>query len=155
MRVTGDKELVLALRALGRGLPGSSIDGAMKSAANPMLTDVISRARKHRQPGRAPKGGHIDQNIKFFRRKQSSKRRRDYVLGATGKRKSILTWLEYGTRAHFQPRRFGGIMHPGARRFPILRPAYDGHHEEVPERFGREIWKHIALMAVALNKGRK
>lgn len=34
---------------------------------------------------------------------------------------------EYGTAPHFQPNRFGGIWHPGARPKPALRPALETH----------------------------
>lgn len=155
MRVTGDKELALALRALGKGLPGTSIDSAMKSAADPMLTDAISRARIHRQPGRRPKGGHLDEGIVFRKKKGATRRRRDYVIGGIKRARYLMSFLEFGTAPHFQPRRFGGIMHPGARPFPFMRPAFDAHSDDITGRFGHEIWRHIALMAVAFNKGRK
>lgn len=155
MRVTGDKELAAALRALGRGLPGSAIDSAMRNSADPMLTDAVTRARTHRQPGRRPAGGHVDEGIVFRKAKRGSRRRREYVIGAVNRARYILHLLEWGTAAHWQPRRFGGIMHPGARPFPIMRPAYDTHSPKVPELFAREIWKHVALMAAGLNKRRK
>lgn len=151
--VTGDKELVAALRVLGRGMPASTIDRAATRASKPMVDDAVQRARSHRQPGRRPKGGHIDETIKFLRRKESSRKHRQFVFGATGPRKSILTWLEFGTLPHFQPRRFGGIFHPGARRFPVLRPAFDAHSDGVTENFGREYLKELTRMIGRLRKG--
>lgn len=152
--VTGDKELVAALRVLGRGLPSSTIDRAAVKSSAPMVADAVERAKKHRQQ-RRPKGGHIDENIKFLRRKTSTKKKRSFVFGATGKRKSILTWLEYGTAAHWQPRRFGGILHPGARRFPVLRPAFDSHADNINESFGREIISQIEALIRRLPKRRR
>lgn len=152
MRITGDKELERALRVLGRGLPNSAVDRSAKSAAKPMVDDAKMRARMHRQPKR-PKGGHIDENLKFLRRKDSSKSKRGFVFGAIGRRKSILTWLEFGTRPHWQPRRFGGYMHPGARPFPVMRPAFDAHADKTIDRFGREIWKEVERMVFRVNRG--
>lgn len=151
--VTGDKELVAALRVLGRGMPASTIDRAATRAAKPMVDEAVQRARAHRQPGTRPKHGHIDETIKFLRRKRSTKKHRQFVFGATGPRKSILTWLEYGTLPHFQPRRFGGILHPGARQFPILRPSFDTHADDINENFGREYIQELVRMIGRLKKG--
>lgn len=155
MRVSGDKELAAALRVLGRGLPSGAIDRSAVRASKPMLDEAITRAKAHRQP-RRPKGGHIDENIKVARKKESTRTRRQFVFGAFGPRKSILRWLELGTLPHFQPRRFGGIFHPGARRFPIMRPAYDNHSDKTINRFGMEIWKEIErLVSKAKRSGRR
>lgn len=151
MPITGDKELAAALRALGKGIPTSSIDRSMTNAAQPMVADAKERAKAHRQEKR-PKGGHIDENLKLARKKDSSKSRRRFVLGAFGDRKSVLTWLEFGTSAHWQPRRFGGILHPGARPFPVMRPAFDAHSNDTIDRFGTEIWKEIERLVAKYGK---
>ena len=33
--------------------------------------------------------------------------------------------VEFGTAPHWQPNRFGGIMHPGAKPYPFMRPALE------------------------------
>jgi hypothetical protein len=139
---------------MAKGVPNSAIDKSAREAFQPITDEAVSLAKGHRQP-RRPKGGHIDENIKFLRRKDSTRRVRNFVLGAVGKRKSILTWLEFGVAPHVQPIRLRGGIHPGHRPFPIMRPAYDAHSQEVTERFGREIWKYVAAMALTINKGRK
>lgn len=154
MGVKGDRELAAALRILGRGLPPSVIDRSAEVASKPMLDDAVARARKHRQPGRRPRGGHLDEGIVFRRKKKQSRGRRSFVMGAINRALRILHLVEFGTRPHFQPRRFGGIMHPGARPFPIMRPAMDAHGERIPENFGREVWKHIERLVMSLNRTR-
>lgn len=153
MRVTGDKELVAALKVLGRGLPNSAVDRSMKNAAAPMLKDAVARARKHRQPGRRPKGGHLDEGLVFRRRKESTRHFRRFVIGATNRARKIAHLVEHGTAPHWQPRRFGGIMHPGARPFPFMRPAYDSHAHDITELFGRDIWKQFERLIFTLNRG--
>lgn len=150
MRVTGDKELVQALRALGKGLPVSAIDSSMTAASKPMLDEAVENARAHRQSGARPKGGHVDEGLVFRKRRESTSKRRNYVIGAVNRARYILHLLEFGTRPHWQPRRFGGIMHPGARPFPVIRPSYENHADKTIERFGKEIWRHV-MMAVARN----
>lgn len=43
--------------------------------------------------------------------------------------------VEYGTAPHWQPNRFGGIMHPGARPKPWLRPALDSSTEAAAKAY--------------------
>ena len=52
--------------------------------------------------------------------------------------------VEFGTAPHFQPNRFGGIMHPGARPKPFLRPAFETMKEEVVRKTAEEVLKDIA-----------
>lgn len=154
--VTGDKELVQALRILGQGLRATDLDRAMTAAANPMLTEAKAGARKHRQPGRRPKGGHLDEGIVFLRdRSRNTNKRREFMIGGINRARSILHLVEFGTSRHWQPRRFGGIWHPGARPFPFMRPAFDGNDVKVLPIFSNEIWKRVQQIAMTLPKGRR
>lgn len=55
------------------------------------------------------------------------------VIGATGKAIPIAHLVEFGTAPHWQPNR--GVMHPGARPKPFLRPAFEEMKGEVVARF--------------------
>lgn len=153
MNVSGDKELIAALQLLARGVPGPMIDKAAAAAAQPMLNSATEVARTHRQKGRRPKGGHLDEGI-AFRKAGSRGRVRTYLIGGVNRARRLMHLLEFGTAPHFQPRRFGGIFHPGARKFPFMRPALDQHGGEVPQLFGRAIWNDIRLLIAALPKRR-
>lgn len=154
--VTGDKELRVALRMLGQGLRPTDIDRAMAVASSPMTKEAKERARKHRQPGKRPKGGHLDEGIVFLRdRSKNSRRSREYVIGAINRARWLIHLVEFGTARHFQPRRFGGIWHPGARPFPFMRPAYDNNADDVLPLFGREIWKRVSEIAQSVPKRRR
>lgn len=154
--VTGDKELVQALRILGRGLRATDLDRAMTVAARPMLNEAKERAKKHRQPGKRPKGGHLDEGLVFIRdRSKNSSKTREFVIGGINRARYLIPWLERGTARHWQPRRFGGIWHPGARPFPFMRPAFDGNDEKVLPLFSNEIWKRVQQIAMTLPKGRR
>jgi hypothetical protein len=52
--------------------------------------------------------------------------------------------VEFGTAPHWQPNRFGGIMHPGARPKPFMRPAFEANRTEIPKAYFAEIWVAIA-----------
>jgi hypothetical protein len=54
---------------------------------------------------------------------------------------------EFGTAPHYQPRRFGGIQHPGARPKPALRPAYEQNIREASQAYFREIAEEIEAAA--------
>lgn len=149
--VRGDKELVAALRVLSRGLPGKDIDDAVREAADPMLQAWRQNAKEHRQPGRRPKGGHVDEGIEFRRQTGGSRTRRRYLMGGMRRALSLLHLLEFGTRPHHQPKR--GIFHPGARAFPVGRRAFDEHKDGIPERFGRAVWHRMQAMVMRLSSG--
>lgn len=51
--------------------------------------------------------------------------------------------VEFGTAPHWQPNRFGGTMHPGARAFPFMRPAYDMTKSQIVVRAGESLVRSI------------
>lgn len=75
-------------------------------------------------------------------------------FGSEGRRPASYQHLvEYGTAPHWQPNRFGGIMHPGAQPKPHVRPAY----EETKGNWGRDYLEVIAagVRAAARAKARR
>lgn len=55
--------------------------------------------------------------------------------------------VEYGTAPHWQPNRFGGIMHPGARPKPWLRPALDHSTQDAAKAYFTSIAQEIEAAA--------
>lgn len=58
--------------------------------------------------------------------------------------------VEFGTAPHAQPRR--GIMHPGAKPYPFMRPAFERNKELVIQNLGKEL---VGVIEKAANRGRK
>lgn len=160
--VTGDKELVAALRELAKGPSSQEIDEAAVSSMQPMLQKTRQRFRRTRdfvgkypgfpQPKVPRSGGHIDQGIVVRKLKASTNKKRSYRLGATRRSRYLLHLVEFGTAPHFQPRFRGGWLHPGARAQPILIPTFDEERGKVPAAFGRKIWSSMAAKISKLKK---
>lgn len=156
--VTGDRQLANALRELSKGVPISTIDKAARDSMNPMLLDAKANAKRQRnyigkypgfpQPKSPRAGGHVDQGIIFGRDKTSTRTKRRFTLGATGRARKLLHLLEFGTMPHWQPRFKGGFQHPGAKARPVMTPAYESHADDVEMRFGQSLW--VALRAKVL-----
>ena len=58
--------------------------------------------------------------------------------------------VEFGTAPHWQPNRFGGIMHPGARPKPYKRRALEESSQLAIEAYRNSIAKDIAAAAERL-----
>lgn len=59
------------------------------------------------------------------------------------KHASVGHLVEFGTAPHWQPNRFGGTMHPGARPKPFMRPAYDMSKAQIVLRAGESLVQAI------------
>lgn len=162
--VTGDKELIAALRELAKGPTPAEIDAAAKDAMAPMLSKTKDRFKAARnytgkwngfpQPKTPRSGGHVDEGIVFRKSGKQGGKKRYYRLGGTRRARYLLHLLELGTQAHFQPRFRGGWWHPGARAHPSLIPSYDEEKSKVPESFGRRISLVMAGKIARLKKGK-
>ena len=160
--VTGDKELVAALRELAMGPSPQEIDAAAIASMQPMLTKTKERFKRTRdyigkypgfpQPKIPPSGGHIDEGIVVRKLKAASKGKRSYRLGATRRSRYLLHLVEFGTAPHFQPNFRGGWQHPGARATPVLIPTFDEEKSGVPDDFGRRIWASMTAKISRLKK---
>lgn len=162
--VSGDKELVAALRELAKGPTEAEIDRAAIAAMNPMLTKTIEGLKRNRnyvgkypnfpQPKVPRSGGHVDQGM-VVRKGKSGKSKKVYRLGATRRARYLLHLVEFGTAPHFQPNFKGGFMHPGARAEPVLLPTFDQERGKVPEAFGRLIWSSMSAKIGRLKKPKR
>lgn len=136
--VTGDLEVAHLLRSLPKIVVNRALGRAGVEAIIPIKESAKKRAKKHRIK-RTPAGDHIDENI-VIRANRKGKRREFYVTarGAAVKKYHL---LEFGTAPHWQPRR--QRMHPGARPFPTLRPAFDEHKDDTPKRLAEALDREI------------
>lgn len=143
--VRGDKEFARALRQLSHGPTAREVDGMANRAMSPMLEDVKSRLRQHRNyaskyPSFFPKqrgkfGRHLDSQIAFRKDGQQSRAVRRYKLGGTGRARFLLHLLEFGASAHFQPNLGGGFMHPGSTPRPSMVPSFESKKSGVIRDF--------------------
>jgi hypothetical protein len=124
--VSGQQEVIAALRALSKTIDGPMIDEAGVDALEPMKDSTVQRIRVNRNfagkyPGfpnpKSPRrGGHIDQGV-VIRKEKGGKEKRSFKITATRRSRYLIHLLEFGTAPHFQPNFKGGFMHPGARAF--------------------------------------
>ncbi len=121
----------------------SAIDRVALTALEPLKVETEAQARRRRQVGTNPKGGHLDQNVVARKVDEKSRFYRVYWVAFKGRGRRIAHLVEFGTRPHWQPKRFGGVMHPGARAYPFFRPAYEAKKNEVLRVFGNQIWQII------------
>lgn len=145
--VTGDKELAAALRVLSKGPGAREIDGMANRTLSPVRDDVKSRLRAIRNfpskyssffpKQRGKFANHLDKFVVVRKDGKQSVGRRSYRIASTGRGKSLLHLVEYGTAPHAQPNlRF---MHPGATPRPVMTPAYEAGHAGVIREFGFEM----------------
>lgn len=161
--VRGDRELAMALRELSQGIPVGQVDSAAKQSMKPMQDDAKARMRKNRNyagkypgfPDPRPGRTHVDQGIIFGREKSSTRTKRKFTLGGSGRARKLLHLLEFGTLPHFQQNFRGGFQHPGAKPKPVMTPAYEAHADEVEERFGRALWDVMSRKVLQLGRRRR
>ncbi|WP_293862488.1 hypothetical protein [uncultured Alsobacter sp.] len=60
--------------------------------------------------------------------------------------------VEFSVRPHYQPNRFGGIMHPGHPGYPFMRPAYEQKLNVAGQTYLREMAAVIETMARSVPK---
>lgn len=133
--ITGDRQVVAALRRLAKGPSAREVDSAATRAMNPLRDDARKRLLAHRNyaskyPSYFPKqqgpfGSHVDKGLVVRKDGKQAPGSRSYKLGATGRARFLLHLIEFGTSAHWQPNLLGGWMHPGSTPRPSMVPAYE------------------------------
>lgn len=147
--VTGDKEIIANMRRIRTAIGGRAMDEDCLESLEPMRQDTEDNARRHRQTGYTPPGGHLDENVVKRKTESRGSLKREYWISFRRRGKKLAHLLEYGTAPHYQPKR--RIMHPGARAFPFFRPAFEANKDAVAEDIGNAVWRRI-LAAIAGTK---
>ena len=150
-KLTGDKELRRTLASIGRGMGGSNLDKACVKALEPLKDRTVQNARRLRQPGRTPKGGHLDQGVVVRRMSAPTIHRRIYWVAFKGRARRIAHLVEFGTAPHYQPRR--GRMHPGARPRRFFTRAFESTKRDVVEEF--RLFMQARLRSLMSQYGRR
>lgn len=63
--------------------------------------------------------------------------------------------VEFAVRPHYQPRRFGGIMHPGHPGYPWLRPAFEEQRAIAANVYFQQIAAIVAKAVGTVPKTRR
>lgn len=146
--VKGHRGVAKALRSMSR--MQRPVGAASRYALRPVLTDARANLAQPK-PGR-PDGNIITGELMASMKIVQAKRTRaetQTLVTATDKGIKKAHLVEFGTDPHWQPNR--GVMHPGARPFPFLTPAFYKNEDEVlhrmNDRFIDELRKHVARVA--------
>jgi HK97 gp10 family phage protein len=141
--VRGTRGLAMAFRELGRAPTAHARRNARREAA-----EVIAEAYKaNLARNESINTGALVASIGVA---EDQERRNRTLTGAReGKFKGRIPsayshFPEFGTAPHWQPNRFGGIMHPGARPKPALRPAYEQYVERAARAYFAVMMAEIA-----------
>jgi len=152
-KVIGDRELIANLRGVSQAVTGKPLDDLMVLSMTPMHVATIGNARRLRQPGTQPRGGHLDEGVALAKVEARGKYYRVYWIGFIKRARYIAHLVEFGTAPHYQPRR--GIHHPGARPKPFFRSAYEQNRDGVLTTFSAGAWaliQNFALMATVTRR---
>ena len=137
LSIKGDKALRANLRRMAL-IKKSEVNAIMEDALEPMRELTSENALKLRQPGRRPRGGHLDEGVVAVPRpEQSSASRTTWWVTFARRARKIAHLVEFGTAPHAQPNR--GIFHPGARPKPFFRPAFEMTKSETFNKLSRGI----------------
>lgn len=143
--VRGVKQTVRNIRSM------RSIQRPISEASRFALLPMASSAKSNLVSNGNIKTGELARSIKVKKLK-GSKTGVDYVVGATGKGIKKAHLVEFGTDPHWQPKR--GRMHPGARAFPFLTPAFEDNDDVAVKRFGKKIGPALEAQAARLGRRR-
>ena len=144
--IRGASELAAAFRELGRN-PTAAARRKSRQAAG----KVVSEAAQANLIGNdSVVTGALVQSMGVAEDQQ--KPNRTLVGPRAGKFKkmrpsSYAHFVEFGTAPHWQPNRFGGTMHPGARPKPFLRPAYEQNIEKLAQAYFTQMKAEIEAAA--------
>ena len=139
----GSTQLRRNMREMANVYKGSMLEQDMKTSLEPMRSQTEENARALRQPGRTPRGGHLDQGVVSVPIKKRGPKFSQWWISFKGRARNIAHLVEFGTAPHWQPNRFGVIMHPGARQTPFARTAYETTKGEVVQTFTGRVWARM------------
>lgn len=142
-KVSGFGSLTRSLRQLARELDGP-IGDAQRRSLGPTLRAVKNKLLQN--------GSFITGDLyKGMAIRTPKKPRKDVkrsLIAATGKAIRKAHLVEFGTEAHYQPKR--NIMHPGAVAKPFLTPVFEEDKDDIIIRFGRHLGPAIERKAARL-----
>lgn len=148
-QVKGHRRVAKNMRSLAS--MRAPVGEASRFALQPVLADA--KANLATPKAGRPQGNIITHeliNSMKIRQLKAVKGLTETAVTATDKGIKKAHLVEFGTDPHWQPKR--GIMHPGARPFPFLTPAFHKNESEVESRMAERIVIAIEKRARRLNR---
>ena len=136
--VIGDRDLAAKLRSIA----AAPTVAVRKKAREAALQPILEEAQFRLQSNGSVITGKLLRGLRI-----TTLNRNETRFGQTGDHEPVAHLVEYGTSPHWQPNYRGGWMHPGARPYPFVRPAFESSKEEGVRIYANEIWKAIAAKA--------
>lgn len=140
--VHGYREAAAAIRRMSD--VRRPISEASRVALKPILDDAKANLKTHKsnryQPGPNVVTGVLLKSMQI-RKKKTTKAQSISVVAATGKGIKYAHLVEFGTDPHWQPKR--KFMHPGAKPFPFLTPAFHSNDTKAIKLFNDAIGEAI------------
>ena len=154
--VKGHREAARAIKKLAQ-LQERPIGDASRHALQPVLKAAKNNLGSSTPlnyagtPGGLAYGG-LKKSLSIRKVKKVRKPEVKYHVTPTGRGVGKAHLVEFGTEPHWQPKR--GVMHPGAKPFPFLTPAFNEHEDEVVDRFGKSYGPALERQASRLARRR-
>jgi HK97 gp10 family phage protein len=141
--VTGAKAINAAFKQVVPGLT-VPINQASRAALKPLL----AAAKRNLKANGNVQSGQLLKSLTVKKRAGKSIRVHEHLVGpaSANPHYRLAHLIEFGTAPHM----IGEKLHPGARAFPFLRPAFEETQAEVIERFGAEIGPAVEKRAAYL-----
>lgn len=137
--VRGGRQLASKLKNIGRAAASVSERRAARQAAiEPIMQDAALNLMAN---------GSVETGLLIKGLAIKPRNRNEDRFGQRGKHSSVAHLVEYGTAPHWQPNRFGGVMHPGARPKPFVQPAYQSNKLEAIRIYAAMMWAVITSRA--------
>lgn len=163
-QILGYKELQKALEQLPKALSDKVVQKALLEVARPIADQAAANVSQDQ--------GKLKKSIKALparTRRQKAKARQGPMVfvGPTWPDGAAGHLVEFGTKAHTIKPKAGGYLkfeiggntiyvrsaeHPGSRRKPFLRPAWDINAGRLPTEIGERLWVVILKTARTLRK---
>lgn len=155
--VVGDRALAATLAELGRTFGGPAVDSALRAGVALIRSQAVANIKRNQSVSPGPRswainlarqGQHLYQSFRVRKSRGRARHNPEFRLGFVGRGRGIAHLVEFGTAPHWQPRR--RWMHPGARPFPFMRPAFDVKGHEAMDITLRQLRDQVIIQAARL-----
>lgn len=149
--VRGGRQLANNLRSMSQAFSAREMDAVCEASLAPIEEETVKNALALRDFTHNPPGGHLDEGVVIVKVK-AEPGFRTFWVSFTKRARKIAHLVEFGTSPHWQPHYRGGWMHPGARRKPFFRPAFEAEKNRSLSVFATMAFDIINRKAAGLPK---
>lgn len=143
----GTRDLVSTLNRIDV-VTAAGLDAIVRESLAPIREQTsLNYRRNRRRTKKVPRGGHLDQGVVIRKVAGRGKVMREFWVTLTRRARSIGHLVELGTAPHFQPHR--KVLHPGARPYPGMAPAFESRKEETVTTLAQKTWGLIVTAALS------